>query len=186
MAHHPAVGVFAARSSYDATAVRVALGIMLSTAALAACGAQTGGGGERTDRAQRASADRVQKCVDRLVSRSTATEESLQAVRRYVERAYCTRFARNGWVYDDGALSIAAQTWLSDGAMCTTAKPGEPPRSVQCVSLTDAGPKIIDCALLHHVRQSEVRQYIANLRQDDAVECDDGTPVDDLGVPLGA
>ena len=92
--------------------------------------------------------------------------------RAYVRRTYCEPFESRGWVYDDGALSIDAQTWLAEGG------------SEQCAS--EAGPvpcpesRTIDCAMLHHVRRSEVRDYLA--RRPD-VACDDGTPVEQLGVP---
>jgi hypothetical protein len=42
--------------------------------------------------------------------------------------------------------------------------------------------RILDCALLHHVRRSEVRDYVERLQREGAVECDDGAPLDDLGV----
>jgi hypothetical protein len=35
--------------------------------------------------------------------------------------------------------------------------------------------------MLRHVRRSEVRNYLAKLRDD--VECDDKTPVEQIGVP---
>jgi hypothetical protein len=105
--------------------------------------------------------------------------ESEEAVRRYAEDTYCGEFERNGWIYEDGALSIAIQKWLKEGGTCETASPGKPPRTIPC---EEAGP--IDCALLHHVRRSEVTDYIEELRRRvGAVECDDGTPVQELGVP---
>jgi hypothetical protein len=41
---------------------------------------------------------------------------------------------------------------------------------------------VLDCALLHHVRAGEVRDYLERLRLESAVQCDDGTPLDELGV----
>jgi hypothetical protein len=127
-------------------------------------------------------AARAEKCVDRLVSRATLGDASLREVRLYARNAYCSRFARNGWVYEDGALSIAAQKWLESGyrqSCVTSATGGEPSQTVTC---EEDGP--IDCALLHFVRRSEVRDYIEELRQrNDEVSCDDGTPVEELGVP---
>jgi len=101
-------------------------------------------------------------------------------VRHYVSVTYCDRFARNGWVYADGALSIAAQRWLLRGGRCATATPGGTAKTVPCESLRSPGEPI-ECAMLHHVRKSEVRTYVAGLPRD--TRCDDGTPLDALGVP---
>ena len=101
-------------------------------------------------------------------------------MRHYVSVTYCDRFARNGWVYADGALSIAAQRWLLRGGRCATATPGGTAKTVPCESLRSPGEPI-ECAMLHHVRKSEVRTYVAGLPRD--TRCDDGTPLDALGVP---
>ena len=125
------------------------------------------------------------KCTDRLVARaatdglSDAEEEQL---RRYTETTYCSRFAERGWIYEDGTLSIAAQEWTEQGGEeeCGQAtETGE--KTVPCDEL---GDPLIDCALLHHVRQSEVRKYVEELRRKNGnVECDDGTRLDELGAP---
>jgi hypothetical protein len=114
---------------------------------------------------------RVDQCIERLLT--NAVVDPTDEDRAYARRTYCGPFASRGWVYGDGALSIDAQKWLEEGG------------SEECES--EAGPvpceesRTIDCALLRHVRRSEVREYVAQLR--DEVECDDGTPVEQLGVP---
>lgn len=134
---------------------------LVATALLVAlAGCASGAGGE----------PRVDRCVERLLADADATTEA----RRYARKTYCEPFASRGWVYEDGALSIGAQRWLEEGG------------SEQCASENAAtvpceDSRVIDCALLHHVRRSEVRDYVARLRDD--VECDDGTPVEQLGVP---
>jgi hypothetical protein len=125
--------------------------------ALAGCGS-SGGESSRADR-----------CTDRLL----AGAESTAAARRYVRNTYCELFASRGWVYEDGALSVDAQRWLEEGG------------SEECESETGTIPcgesRVIDCALLRHVRRDEAREYVASLGRE--VECDDGTPVNQLGVP---
>lgn len=117
----------------------------------------------------------------------------MEAARRYVETTYCARFARRGWVYGDGSLSIDAHTWLEQGGreVCAEAEeasegePTKPARTIPCDELGAEGPGMIaDCALLQHVRESEVREYLDQLRRrHGSVECEDGTPLDGLGAP---
>ena len=150
---------------------------------LAGCGT---GGSEEGERA--ASTERnfgatahVDKCVELLLSRSAGAGNE-QDVRVYVENTYCVPFERNGWIYDDGALRIAAQEWLDNGGAeeCGTASSaGEPSETALCG--TDTEP--LDCALLHHVRRAEVTAYLAELQREGSVQCDDGTPLAELGVP---
>jgi hypothetical protein len=126
----------------------------------------------------------VQTCNDRFVERARAEgyDADEEQLRRYVETTYCSRFAEQGWVYEDGTLSIAAYEWGQEGGECSMAEAGEPARSVPCDDLGE--DPIIDCALLHHVRRSEVRDYVEELRREERnVECDDGTPLDELGAP---
>ena len=158
------------------------MAIVVFVAVLAGCG--TGGNDQRegagsTERSSIAAAH-VNKCVERLLGRS-ASAENEQNARVYVENTYCVPFERNGWIYDDGALRIAAQEWLDSGAEeeCVTGDSGEPTRTVPC----DTATEIIDCALLHHVRRAEVIAYVAEFQQDGSVQCDDGTPLAELGVP---
>jgi hypothetical protein len=102
--------------------------------------------------------------------------------RRHVRDTYCARFDENGWVYADGALSIEAQKWLDAGATCAVGDAGDSVATVPCTT-TEAGTQILDCALLHIVRRSEVRDYIDRLKTSSPVECDDGTALDDFGIP---
>ena len=130
-------------------------------------------------------ASAFEKCTERFLERVPEVER--QEARRYVEVTYCTRFAERGWVYDDGALSIEAHEWLeaSGEEECVLAtEPGEPARTVPCEDFDERGKMIRDCGLLHYVRRSEVRDYIAELRHRYGdVRCDDGTPLEELGTP---
>ena len=131
--------------------------------ALAGCGANAGEG----------ESSRADRCTDRLL----AGAESTRAARRYVRNTYCELFASRGWVYEDGALSVDAQRWVVQGGSesCESATESGQGETVRCEE-----SNVIDCALLHHVRRSEVREYLATLGRD--VECDDET-LEQLGVP---
>jgi hypothetical protein len=131
--------------------------------ALAGCGSSAG------------ESSQVDRCVDRLLARADATDTA----RLYARNAYCEPFASRGWVYEDGALSIDAQHWLVEGGSeeCESAANNDgQSETVPCEQSS-----VIDCALLQHVRRSEAQDYLATLGRD--VECDDGTPVEQLGVP---
>jgi hypothetical protein len=130
-----------------------------------------------------AAAARIERCVDRLLQRAATQDADDVSARHYVRSTYCVRFESNGWVYDDGALKIKAHTWLEEGGTCATAEPGEPPRTVPCAELDDPGARRLDCALLHHVRRSEVQAYVEGLQRKGTVECDDGTSLERLGIP---
>jgi hypothetical protein len=125
----------------------------------------------------------VDRCSDRLLARAEADElpdAEREELRGYAETTYCARFAERGWVYEDGTLSIAAHEWLEAGgeeACARGTETGE--KTVPCEA--DEDP-ILDCALLHHVPRNEVREYVEDLRRRiPDVECDDGTPLDELG-----
>ena len=167
--------------------MRAPLAIVLVVAVVAGCGTSTGverDGAASSGANASSAAAHISKCVDRLLTTSRASGGSEQQVRRYVRDTYCALFERNGWVYGDGALSIAVQKWLEKGGSCATGSSGEPTHTVPCSQTNPGkGTRVIDCALLHHVRRSEVIAYVANLRRDDEVQCDDGTPLDELGVP---
>lgn len=110
----------------------------------------------------------------------------MDEARRYIRDTYCERFESHGWVYDDGALSIAAHRWLeasgSEEEECGTVREDGQSETVPCEELEPPEePKFIDCAILRDVRRSEVRDYLAQLRPD--VECDDGTSIEQVGVP---
>ncbi|MGZ4357296.1 MAG: hypothetical protein ACXVRU_10840 [Gaiellaceae bacterium] len=167
--------------------MRPSLAIVLFAAVLAGCGTGSGerrNGAMSPERDSTAAAAHIEKCVDGFLSRSTTSGGSEQQVRRYIRDTYCAPFEQNGWVYDDGALSIAAQKWLDNGGKCATASDTEPARTVPCEQMNrDTATRIIDCALLHHVRRTEVMAYVAELQRDGDVHCDDGTPLEELGVP---
>jgi len=167
--------------------VRASLAIVLIAVLLAGCGTsgdEPRDGATLTDRDSPAATARISKCVDRLLSRSTTGGGSEQQVRRYAKGTYCVPFEQNGWIYEDGALSIAAQEWLVSAGECATGSDTEPTRTVSCEQGNDdAATRIIDCALLHHVRRTEVMAYVAELQRDGGVHCDDGTPLEELGVP---
>ena len=112
------------------------------------------------------------------------TAKQRAGARRYVERTYCGRFERRGWVHDDGTLSIDAHVWLVEGGSeecATAAEPGGRSRPVPCED-EGPGPETIECALLHHVPRTEVEEYVAELRRDREVTCDDGTPLGAIGA----
>jgi hypothetical protein len=124
---------------------------------------------------------RVERCVDRLVSRAESGPGDEESARAYVRTTYCERFERNGWVYEDGALSIAAQEWLDEAGTCAVGGEDEPTRTAPCEEVEDR--RRFNCALLHHVRRSEVRGYVEARRREGPFTCDDGTRVEELGAP---
>ena len=66
------------------------------------------------------------KCTNRLVRTVKPYPAPVAQTRRYVAVMYCRPFARKGWLYDDGALSIKAQLWAVHGyrETCMTSVPG--------------------------------------------------------------
>jgi hypothetical protein len=161
--------------------VRAAVAIVLLTGALTACTLR----GE--EHARPGATSRIDSCVLRLLHAQTRAPLAREAA-RYVRKAYCEPFEEHGWIYVDGALSIAARTWLEAGARCATASgmAGEPTKTVPCEEVAGPGPRMLECALLHHVRRVEVQRYIRRLERETPVRCDDGTPVHQLGVAFGA
>ena len=122
-------------------------------------------------------AERVDRCAERFLER---TAPAAADVRAYVRRAYCDPFDARGWVHEDGTLAIEAFTegWEEE---CATETPDGGSRTVPCDSLVPAGrPRRVDCALLDLVRRADVQTYLAQLTR--AIECDDGTRLDDLGA----
>jgi hypothetical protein len=161
--------------------------MLIFAGALSACGS---GSGERRDEGKStverspAAMSRIERCVDRLLQAATTADASIEAARRYVRNTYCARFEREAWIYEDGALSIAAQRWLDEGARCATSREGEPTRTVSCEEeRRSARDPTLDCGLLRVVRRSEIGDYIERSRRNGAVECDDGSAFDELGIP---
>jgi hypothetical protein len=156
--------------------------------ALAGCGATSGDAGDEgsADERRPSAASAVESCTERLLAQVPEAEK--ETARRYVEDTYCSRFAERGWVHEDGALRIEAHKWLEEGGEeeCEAAtQPGDPAETVPCEQLDTQGSKTIDdCGLLHHVRRSEVEDYLEELRRRHGdVECEDGTPLAELGAP---
>ena len=165
-------------------AVRTWLAIALLVVALAGCGG-TGTEAGGTDHRSSAASDRIERCTERFLERVQGEDASTEETRRYVEATYCAPFAERGWVYEDGTLSIAAHTWLIEGSSeeCASAGADEPAQTVPCEELEPTGGiQVLDCAILHQVRRSEVRVYLEQLQRKHEVECDDGTPVGELGA----
>lgn len=173
--------------------VRFYVAVLIFAATVGACG--SGNGGRRAEtpssvRTSPAANSRVERCVDRLLEHATTQDlPDKEIARRYVRNTYCARFEEEGWIYEDGALRIAAQTWLEDGGTCARGGAGEPggagkpTATVPCEPERRGGVRMLECALLRIVRRSEVSDYIDQLRTKGAVECDDGTAISELGVP---
>jgi hypothetical protein len=175
-------GPFLPRAAARGASVAVAA----FAAALAGCGSEEA---ERATPAPAASsvsvAVAVERCTDRIVARATsdafeaATENEIRA---YAKRIYCAPFARRGWVYEDGTLSLAAYEHAYSEE-CVEGRAGEPATTVPCDERESAaGLAIIDCGLLRYVRRAEVQAYVERLRRAHEVECDDGTPLAELGA----
>ena len=156
--------------------MRVYVLALVSALALAGCGSSGSDAGQVAKAAGKCT-DRFFRAVKPGTSQATETE-----IRHYARVTYCEPFARKGWVYNDGSLSINAQRWLVRGGRCSTSAPGGASKTVPCRQL-DQSP-VIDCGILHFVRRGEVQKYIAALRRHNGdVRCDDGTPPAALGVP---
>jgi hypothetical protein len=149
--------------------MRVAAFAAVAVLALTGCGSK-------------ATASRSEACTNRFldVANKSDAQATQAQLRHYVEVTYCNRFAREGWVYKDGALSIDAQRWLIHGARCAAGTAGGSTRTIPCEAVENG---TIDCAMLRFVRRREVRAYIAELQRHESVSCDDGTPLNALGVP---
>jgi hypothetical protein len=149
--------------------VRVAVFTAVAVLALTGCGSK-------------AAASRAEACTNRFMDVVNQNDPRVTKaqLRHYVEVTYCNRFAREGWIYEDGALSIDAQRWLVDGARCSTSTTGGSTRTIPCEVVENG---VMDCAMLRFVRRREVQAYIAELQRHESVTCDDGTPLTALGVP---
>lgn len=172
----------ASRCAYDHAWMngRLAVALLAVGLVLSGCASESGATGE----ASPSDADKIERCTDRLLANADDAESTnAEDAKRYVQVTYCGPFTERGWVYDDGALSIDAHRWLIDGGSCASARAGEPAQPVPCDQLVPPGQsEEIDCALLRHVRRSEVAQFL-NGEHSSRVRCDDGTPANELGVP---
>ena len=152
--------------------MRPRLALAASLLVAAGCGSGANGGAD-------AAASRIERCVERFLERAADLDEG--DVRRYVESTYCGPFERQGWIYQDGTLSIAAHV---EGAAeeCVRAEAGGEAETVPCEEVEAGGPLELDCAILHFVPKDEVREYLEELEPGREVSCDDGTPLDELGA----
>jgi hypothetical protein len=144
--------------------VRALVILGVSILVLAGCGSGTPRSPQRS--ATPKLSDQAARCVERFVAAKEPPRLTEARRRTFVEGAYCVPFDEKGWVHADGSLSVAAQQWLVRGGVI--------------------GPEI-DCVVLHVVRRGEARRYIRRLqRYFPSLRCYDGTPLADLGVPLGS
>ena len=152
--------------------------------ALAAILIVVAGCGPGEDASEDAAAARVERCVDRFLEQAESADLSESDVERYLESTYCTPFEREGWIYEDGTLSIAAHVALEESGSeeCVKAESEGGTETVPCEELEAGGPLELDCAILHLVPRDEVREYLAELEQSREVSCDDGTALDRLGA----
>jgi hypothetical protein len=152
--------------------------------ALAAILLVVAGCGSGEDASEDAAAARIEGCVERFLERAESADLSEADVRRYLESTYCTPFEREGWIYEDGTLSIAAHVALEESVSeeCVRAESDGETETVPCEELEAGGPLQLDCAILHLVPRDEVRAYLAELERSREVSCDDGTALDQLGA----
>ena len=156
--------------------MRILFAAALAVPVLGGCAV---GGSGRSSAAE----SRVERCTERILAAVDSEDSQLtrQQLRRYVERTYCARFEERGLIYEDGTLSIDVYT-DSGSEHCEIVEPGQPSRPVPCEQFAGRD-EVLDCALLQHVRKSEVRRYLAELRERrGTVTCDDDTPLDQLGA----
>jgi hypothetical protein len=153
----------------------LALSVRIATAVVLVVAGCSSGNNDRSE------TSRVGSCTDRLLERASANGSPDQ-VRRYVETAYCAPFAKRGWVYENGTLSLDAYKYVQNGGRCAEGGSGEPSRTVPCEEVDPSGPLILDCAILHLVPRAEVKPYVAKLRRQREVRCDDGTPLSGVGA----
>jgi hypothetical protein len=149
---------------------RAGIALLLATTSLTACGATK----------EKASGESllVAKCVHRMMERTDGPPTLV--VQDYLERTYCGPFATRGWIHSDGTLSIRAHEWLLESGSCEKV---EGTTTTPCDSRALQEAPLPECALLHLVPRSEVRPYLSDLqRRRGKVQCDDGTPLDELGV----
>jgi hypothetical protein len=126
---------------------------------------------------------RVERCVDRLVAGSYAPAAGKEQVRHYIRDAYCQPFEQRGWVFDDGALKLAAHLSVQNGGSCAEGVAGQPAKVVPCkLERSGNGVLTIDRGLLRFVRRSEVRTYLRRLQASGPVACEEGIPLTKLGV----
>jgi len=140
-----------------------------------------GSGEKNAAQTETKTASRIERCTQRFLDRIDG--DGRPGLRSYVEHMYCQPFARKGWVYADGTLSIQAHLDLMNGGSCaaSTLTPGQPATTIPCDPRAGLlNP--LECAILQYVRRDEVSAYIRKLQHSQRVRCDDGTPLDKLGA----
>jgi hypothetical protein len=154
-------------------------------AVLSICAAALTGCGSHARRATpEPTNSRVERCVDRLVAGSNAPSAGKELLRSYARDTYCHRFEQKGWIYEDGALKLAAQHSLVSGGTCAEGVVGQPAKVVPCkLKRSSSGVLTIDCGMLRFVRRSEVRNYLRRLEAGGPVACEENIPLAKLGVP---
>jgi hypothetical protein len=126
---------------------------------------------------------RVERCVARLVAGSDTSVAGKEQTRHYILDSYCRPFEQRGWVYDDGALKLAAHLSVQNGGSCAEGVAGQPAKVVPCkLERSSNGVLTIDCGLLRFVRRSEVRTYLRRLQASGPVACEEGIALTKLGV----
>jgi hypothetical protein len=151
----------------------VRVGVLLAIALLlTAC--SSGEGTQVT--ADATSSSRSKQCTQRILAGIKRDRSPM--VQSYVQRTYCDQFAKHGWVYEDGTLSIKAHLWAVHGGICREGTAAGPMVTVPCKPSFDP----LECALLHFVRRAEAQAYIHQLTKSHRVTCDDGTPLDKIGA----
>jgi hypothetical protein len=149
---------------------RAGIALLLATVSLSACGA--------TKEEAAGESPLVAKCVHRMMERTDGPPT--RVVQDYIRRTYCDPFAKSGWIHSDGTISIRAHEWLLESGSCEKV---EGTTTTPCDSRALNEAPLLECALLHLVPRSEVRPYLSDLeRRRGKVRCDDGTPLDELGV----
>ena len=90
------------------------VGVLLAIALLlTAC---SSGEGKKAITGRDASS-RSKQCTDRILDGIKGNRSPI--VQSYIQRTYCDRFAKHGWVYEDGTLSIKAHLWVMNGYTCS-------------------------------------------------------------------
>ena len=152
--------------------IGLAIAVLL---ALAGCG-----GEKKATQPTVEASPRAERCTQRILDRVSGDNGA--EARAYIDRAYCVPFDRKGWVYSDGTLSIDAHLYLLNSGVCSagTSEPEGSTTTTTCDPADLLNP--LECAVLHYVRKDEVRTYIRKLKRKQSVECDDGTPLNELGA----
>ena len=103
-------------------------------------------GAKKTARTDAQTTSRIELCTQRFVDRIKGDRGP--NIRSYVKRTYCGPFARNGWVYADGTLSIKAHLSVLNGGSC------------KAVSTTPGGRTTTMAFLIFSIRFARLRPRV--------------------------